>query len=35
MDVAATIDGDSFTGKVTISGGGTFPFSGTRVGTDL
>lgn len=28
--VEGTIDGDSFTGKVTIAGGGTFPFSGTR-----
>ena len=30
IDVAGTIDGDSFTGKVTIGGGVTFPFSGTR-----
>ncbi|MGH3546891.1 MAG: carboxymuconolactone decarboxylase family protein [Pseudonocardiaceae bacterium] len=30
IGVEGMIDGDSFTGKVTISGGGTFPFSGTR-----
>ncbi|MFD2081789.1 Alkylhydroperoxidase family enzyme, contains CxxC motif [Actinopolymorpha cephalotaxi] len=30
LDVAASIDGDTFTGSVTIAGGGTFPFSGTR-----
>ncbi|WP_328608869.1 carboxymuconolactone decarboxylase family protein [Amycolatopsis sp. NBC_00345] len=30
--VEATIDGDVFTGTVTVTGGGTFPFSGTRAG---
>ncbi|MET9021781.1 carboxymuconolactone decarboxylase family protein [Actinopolymorpha sp. NPDC004070] len=28
--VTGSVDGDTFTGSVTISGGGTFPFSGTR-----
>ncbi|MCR6487532.1 carboxymuconolactone decarboxylase family protein [Amycolatopsis sp. OK19-0408] len=32
IGVTGTIDGDVFTGSVTISGGGTFPFSGTRAG---
>ncbi|QRP44588.1 carboxymuconolactone decarboxylase family protein [Amycolatopsis sp. FDAARGOS 1241] len=32
IDVTGTVDGDVFTGAVTISGGGTFPFSGTRAG---
>ncbi|SDS61214.1 carboxymuconolactone decarboxylase family protein [Actinopolymorpha singaporensis] len=31
LTVNASIDGDMFTGSVTIAGGGTFPFSGTRV----
>jgi len=30
IGVTGSIDGDTFTGSVTISGGGTFPFSGTR-----
>ncbi|WP_406642027.1 carboxymuconolactone decarboxylase family protein [Amycolatopsis sp. WGS_07] len=30
LSVAATVDGDAFTGSVTISGGGTFPLSGVR-----
>lgn len=30
LSVNASIDGDTFTGSVTITGGGTFPFSGTR-----
>ncbi|MEV8613641.1 hypothetical protein AB0383_38005 [Amycolatopsis sp. NPDC051373] len=30
IGVVGTVDGDVFTGSVTISGGGTFPFSGVR-----
>lgn len=30
ISVTGSIDGDVFTGSVTITGGGTFPFSGTR-----
>ena len=30
LSVTASVDGDTFTGSVTIAGGGTFPFSGTR-----
>ncbi|GAA2759331.1 carboxymuconolactone decarboxylase family protein [Actinopolymorpha rutila] len=30
LSVTASIDGDIFAGSVTIAGGGTFPFSGTR-----
>ncbi|MFD2472526.1 carboxymuconolactone decarboxylase family protein [Amycolatopsis silviterrae] len=30
LSVTATVDGDAFTGSVTISGGGTFPLSGVR-----
>lgn len=30
ISVEGTVDGDTFTGSVTITGGGTFPFSGTR-----
>ncbi|MEU4671121.1 carboxymuconolactone decarboxylase family protein [Amycolatopsis sp. NPDC023774] len=32
IGVVGTVDGDVFTGSVTISGGGTFPFSGLRAG---
>ncbi|MEW2501300.1 carboxymuconolactone decarboxylase family protein [Amycolatopsis sp. NPDC047767] len=32
IGVVGTVDGDVFTGSVTISGGGTFPFSGVRGG---
>jgi 4-carboxymuconolactone decarboxylase len=32
IGVVGTVGGDVFTGSVTISGGGTFPFSGVRAG---
>ncbi|HWD04447.1 MAG TPA: carboxymuconolactone decarboxylase family protein [Amycolatopsis sp.] len=32
VGVTGVVEGDVFTGSVTVSGGGTFPFSGTRAG---
>ncbi|GAA3541851.1 carboxymuconolactone decarboxylase family protein [Amycolatopsis ultiminotia] len=32
VSVAGVVEGDAFTGSVTVSGGGTFPVSGTRAG---